>query len=76
LCVVDKDDGGDDSSKRDPHQQQCLHCRVHDCAALTPPAARAAGALRVAAAEPPATTRLAVAPMRRVQPPPTGPPAR
>ena len=75
LCVVDRGDGGD-PSKGHRHQQQCLHCRVHDCAALMPPSVRVAGATRVTAAEPPIAARLAVAPLRRVQPPPTGPPAR
>jgi hypothetical protein len=74
LCVV-QTDGDSDSSKGHVHQQQCAHCRVHDCSALTPPAVRVVAAVRVAAVEPVVALPPRVVPGRRAQPPSTGPPA-
>lgn len=75
LCVLDNGDGSD-TSKAHVHQQQCAHCRVHDCSALTPPAASEVAVVRVMAAATVAAARqTANSPNRRAQPPPTGPPA-
>jgi len=72
LCAVQT---GDDSSGTHTHQQQCAHCRVHDCSALPPPAVSHVAVQRVSAAEPAASRPLVLLPRRLAQPPPTGPPA-
>lgn len=73
LCTIQTDN--EDSSGGHSHQQQCAHCRVHDCSALSPPAVHAVAIQRARAAEPTAAAPLALLPRRLAQPPPTGPPA-
>lgn len=74
LCVVS--DGSDAPSQGHAHEQQCAHCRLHNCSSPPPPAASVVAVVRVGtqAPRPPIPAALPVS-ERRAQPPPTGPPA-
>jgi hypothetical protein len=75
LCVTSGSGSGSPSSKAHAHDQQCAHCRLHDCSPVTPPSARAV------VVEPPVRQPAAVfeaVALRpswlQARPPPTGPP--
>jgi hypothetical protein len=74
LCVTG--DGSDSpSSQGHAHEQQCAHCRLHNCSPLPPPAASVVAVVRVGTQAPRPPFPVATRPFaRRGQPPPTGPP--
>jgi hypothetical protein len=73
LCVTSD---ASDPSKGHTHEQQCAHCRLHNCSSLPPPAVSVIAVARIETpAARPWTAVAAAMPGRRAQPPPTGPPA-
>lgn len=73
LCVT-RD--GSDAPKGHAHEQQCAHCRLHNCSSLPPPVVSVAAVARIETlAARPWIAAEAATPGRRAQPPPTGPPA-
>lgn len=76
LCVTRSNASGPQDSKSHAHDLQCAHCSLHHCTPYVPPSTEA---LSVAPAVADAAS-LAIsadfgAPLRRAQPPPTGPPS-
>jgi len=75
LCVTG--DGSDSpSSPGHAHEQQCAHCRLHNCSSLPLPATSVVAVVRAGTQAPRPPVPAAVPSFaRRGQPPPTGPPA-
>jgi hypothetical protein len=74
LCVTGGD-GSNTGSDIHAHDQQCAHCRLHDCSPLAPPPSSTVAPARLAVGTiaRPEPASFALRPSR-TQPPPTGPP--
>jgi hypothetical protein len=74
LCVAQTGSDGSDQ-KAHAHDQQCAHCRLHNCSPLTPPSVREVRPTEIGSAAALVSPLFPPRPSLRAKPPPTGPPA-